>query len=605
MTVLNIVPNLMTLQIQSRIEAVIIKVAAAGLYPRKHLGKSIEYIEPELHRLRELYGINVCGEGGEYETLTLDCPLFKRGHIVLDEFEVEVGSPDSLAPVAWLKPVAFHVEMKEELDESDLDPVIYRVPDSFDPRAEGTYIAAHDAAAVHADTDVQADFSFEIGMCRSTKYITFCGECSLREEYTSSTDSLEQLTQERVGVALSELLSRMLLQVDKVGHSLSDSVFVTLYISDMTHFKYLNNVYSEFFPPVNPPSRATIQLANNGRLVVVVEIMCRKQASSSVPKKVLHVQSISSWAPCCIGPYSQGTSYDGLVHFAGQIPLDPITMELIEGDEFQQVDRVLKTCNAVAVGMGVDFDSSLLWSLLYICTEKGDSSDGSKASKILKRIKDHAGEESKNMNSDEFLEEYLKSKKLEHAKNEWSPLCLVLQFPALPRNSMLELQTVHASVESIMYEPPNDSSSSSSEEDQLCDSLGWLSDLKASSLILDESFEVHIESLHSKRQFLKCHLLLNNADLENWKDNDAAALVSLISTELKRAGLSNDSVVFIKLYIHYNGSHLRHALGLSVKSHLQSIAHACTVPVTGIWNNVLAQDCQESAVLCIEIYAKS
>lgn len=24
-----------------------------------------------------LYGINVCGEGGEYETLTLDCPLFK------------------------------------------------------------------------------------------------------------------------------------------------------------------------------------------------------------------------------------------------------------------------------------------------------------------------------------------------------------------------------------------------------------------------------------------------------------------------------------------------------------------------------------------------
>ena len=22
------------------------------------------------------YGINVCGEGGEYETLTLDCPLF-------------------------------------------------------------------------------------------------------------------------------------------------------------------------------------------------------------------------------------------------------------------------------------------------------------------------------------------------------------------------------------------------------------------------------------------------------------------------------------------------------------------------------------------------
>lgn len=24
------------------------------------------------------YGINVCGEGGEYETFTLDCPLFLK-----------------------------------------------------------------------------------------------------------------------------------------------------------------------------------------------------------------------------------------------------------------------------------------------------------------------------------------------------------------------------------------------------------------------------------------------------------------------------------------------------------------------------------------------
>lgn len=27
--------------------------------------------------LCRLYGINVCGEGGEYETMTLDCPLFR------------------------------------------------------------------------------------------------------------------------------------------------------------------------------------------------------------------------------------------------------------------------------------------------------------------------------------------------------------------------------------------------------------------------------------------------------------------------------------------------------------------------------------------------
>lgn len=29
------------------------------------------------------YGLNICGEGGEYETFTLDCPLFKKKIILL------------------------------------------------------------------------------------------------------------------------------------------------------------------------------------------------------------------------------------------------------------------------------------------------------------------------------------------------------------------------------------------------------------------------------------------------------------------------------------------------------------------------------------------
>lgn len=29
-----------------------------------------------------MFGLNVCGEGGEYETLTLDCPLFKKAIVM-------------------------------------------------------------------------------------------------------------------------------------------------------------------------------------------------------------------------------------------------------------------------------------------------------------------------------------------------------------------------------------------------------------------------------------------------------------------------------------------------------------------------------------------
>lgn len=58
------------------------------MHPRKHLGRTIAAMEPVLLHLADAYGCNVCGEGGEYETLTMDCPVFSRGHINLDEFEV-------------------------------------------------------------------------------------------------------------------------------------------------------------------------------------------------------------------------------------------------------------------------------------------------------------------------------------------------------------------------------------------------------------------------------------------------------------------------------------------------------------------------------------
>ena len=38
-------------------------------------------------------------------------------------------------------------------------------------------------------------------------------------------------------------------------------------------------------------------------------------------RRVLHVQSISEWAPSCIGPYSQATRHCGLILFAGQVRL--------------------------------------------------------------------------------------------------------------------------------------------------------------------------------------------------------------------------------------------------------------------------------------------
>jgi len=62
-----------------------------------------------------------------------------------------------------------------------------------------------------------------------------------------------------------------------------------------------------------------------------------------LPKK--HVSSAQ--APKPIGPYSQGVISGGLLFVSGQIPLDPATGEMVQGDIEAQVDRVLKNIMAI------------------------------------------------------------------------------------------------------------------------------------------------------------------------------------------------------------------------------------------------------------------
>lgn len=57
------------------------------------------------------HGCNICGEGGEYETLTLDCPLFTHARIVVDEWHM-AAEPGAIAAVGTLAPINFHLEPK-------------------------------------------------------------------------------------------------------------------------------------------------------------------------------------------------------------------------------------------------------------------------------------------------------------------------------------------------------------------------------------------------------------------------------------------------------------------------------------------------------------
>ena len=75
-------------------------------------------------------------------------------------------------------------------------------------------------------------------------------------------------------------------------------------------------------------------------------------------------------APGAIGPYSQAVRVGDLVFLSGQIPIDPKSGRLVEGDAAAQTRRVMENLGAVLLAAGASFDR-VVRSTIYL-TNLGD-----------------------------------------------------------------------------------------------------------------------------------------------------------------------------------------------------------------------------------------
>jgi len=63
--------------------------------------------------------------------------------------------------------------------------------------------------------------------------------------------------------------------------------------------------------------------------------------------------------PKAIGPYSQAVKANGFVFTAGQVPFDPATGQLVEGDVGRQTARVLENLKAIVEAAGSSLDRAV------------------------------------------------------------------------------------------------------------------------------------------------------------------------------------------------------------------------------------------------------
>ena len=75
-------------------------------------------------------------------------------------------------------------------------------------------------------------------------------------------------------------------------------------------------------------------------------------------------------APKAIGPYAQAIRFGDFLFTAGQIPLDPQTMELVAGDVRAQTQQVMSNLRAVLTASGTGFDRVVKTTIFV--TDLGD-----------------------------------------------------------------------------------------------------------------------------------------------------------------------------------------------------------------------------------------
>ena len=71
-------------------------------------------------------------------------------------------------------------------------------------------------------------------------------------------------------------------------------------------------------------------------------------------------------APQAIGPYSQGIKVGNTLWISGQIPLDPASMTMVEGDISAEAEQVFSNLSAVAEAAGGTLDNAVKLSLIHI-----------------------------------------------------------------------------------------------------------------------------------------------------------------------------------------------------------------------------------------------
>lgn len=326
----------------------IVKVASGGLEEdllwQNLMDRQVrEKVEKSMRR----FGGSVLGEGGEYETLVVNGPIgvFKENIVVDDqEMWIERGGGGE----AWL---AFRENAGTTVGNDGGEPA-----DGLEWKNSLKTIKFWNREFEELTHQLKGKTSFITGQAKPQSHVdlrTKTENSNKRRDHwgleqiifrTKAMLTISNMTSREPGTTATDQMSNINSRLHEIlkenDRSTEDIIFTTILLRSMADFAAINGIYGQLFTKPNPPARVTVACGDSLPDGVSVMVSFVVDLGAPAARDGLHVQSRSYWAPANIGPYSQAISVPRInentsmvVYVAGQIPLVPATMEVLQVED--------------------------------------------------------------------------------------------------------------------------------------------------------------------------------------------------------------------------------------------------------------------------------
>lgn len=303
--------------ITAGLDARIVKVAALGLddswlWQNVSTQQSLQ----KLKRLEAKWGVNVAGEGGEFETIVVKGPGWNGRIIVSEDERVQYADGGAY----WVGIKGGRVVLQQDEGEQSewirglASPDIWE-PDSMDTLGSLAVIKHTSVNQVEIAEQEMSLSALELSLGRDASDRVIWVNNIFAPQHSDSPDVIAEAS------AVFAVLATYVPDTSRIASTI-------LLLRSMADFTLVNSVYSSYFPHPLPPSRVCVSPSAmpSGISILLSVSIC---GDADEHRKGLHVQSRSHWAPANIGPYSQAIHAHGWIEIAGMIPLVPGTMEPI------------------------------------------------------------------------------------------------------------------------------------------------------------------------------------------------------------------------------------------------------------------------------------